>query len=152
MSRGVGPGRPPRGSRFRKGESGNPNGRPKKPKQQQAPAFEILFDRTIPVMQNGQQRDLTVDEALQLKTYQDALAGKRPAIREVLKMIEKRDARLAKRTLTFRPLRRFMEYDSNNANEARYCCSASPSAIRDWTTRATNMSVCCCSRGRLKRH
>ena len=118
MSRGVGPGRPPRGSRFRKGESGNPNGRPKKPKQQQAPAFEILFDRTIPVMQNGQQRDLTVDEALQLKTYQDALAGKRPAIREVLKMIEKRDARLAKRTLTFRPLRRFMEYDSNNANEA----------------------------------
>src|SRR5215204_1712754 len=97
MSRDVGPGRPPKGSRFRKGESGNPNGRPRKAKQQRASAFEILFARTIPVTQNGQQRDLTVEEALQLKTYHDAIAGKRSAIREVMKMITKRDAWFAKR-------------------------------------------------------
>jgi len=118
MSHGVGPGRPPKGSRFRKGESGNPNGRPKKPKEQRASAFETLIARTIPVMQNGQQRDLTLDEALQLKTYHDALDGKRAAIRGALKMIAQRDAWLAKHTPTFRPLPRLIEYDSRNADEA----------------------------------
>lgn len=36
-------------------------------------------------------RDVSVEEALQLRTYQDGLAGKRMAIREVLRWILKRE-------------------------------------------------------------
>jgi len=117
MSRDVGPGRPPKGSRFRKGESGNPKGCPRKPKQR-APLFEILFDRRIPLMQqNGQQRDLTVEEALQLRTYRDAVAGKRSAIRDVLKWIMEREKWFAKRA-PIKPIVQVIEHDPDNANEA----------------------------------
>jgi hypothetical protein len=117
MSRSVGPGRPPKGSRFRKGESGNPKGRPRKPKRR-ASVFEILFDRRIPLMQqNGQQRDLTVEEALQLRTYQDAVAGKRSAIRDVLKWIMEREKWFAKRAPR-QPIVQLIEHDPDNANEA----------------------------------
>ncbi len=47
--------------------------------------------------QGGRQREVTVDEALQHKTYQDAIAGSRIARREVLKMIAKREQALAAR-------------------------------------------------------
>ena len=118
MSRDVGPGRPPKVSRFRKGESGNPKGRPKKPKQR-ASVLAILFDRRIPLMQqNGQQRDLTVEEeALQLRTYKDAVAGKRSAIRDVLKWIMAREKGFAKRA-PIKPIVQLIEHDPDNANEA----------------------------------
>ena len=90
MTSGVGPGRPPAASRFRKGESGNrkgrPRGRPSVPS-----AFDIVIDRTLTVMQNGKPREVTVEEALQLRTYQNAIAGNRAARREVLKMIDRRE-------------------------------------------------------------
>ena len=41
---------------------------------------------------------MTVEEALQHRTYQDAIAGSRSARREVLKMIAKREQYLAART------------------------------------------------------
>jgi hypothetical protein len=59
-------------------------------------AFDVLFDKTLTVSTNGVQRELSVDEALQLQTYQAALKGSRMAVRAVLKMIEKREAALAK--------------------------------------------------------
>ena len=40
-------------------------------------------------------REVTVEEALQHRTYQDAIAGSRAARREVLKMIAKREQYLA---------------------------------------------------------
>ena len=46
-------------------------------------------------MQNGKPREVTVEEALQHRTYQDAIAGNRAAQREVLKMIERREKWLA---------------------------------------------------------
>jgi hypothetical protein len=95
MSRPVGPGRPPVESRFAKGQSGNPKGRPKKPKPTAASAFDIVIDRTLTVTQGGQRRAVTVEEALQHRTYQDAIAGNRAARREVLKMIAKREQYLA---------------------------------------------------------
>ncbi|WP_298021691.1 DUF5681 domain-containing protein [uncultured Parasphingopyxis sp.] len=105
-------------TRFRKGQSGNPRGRPKKRRPHNS-AFDIIFDKRLTVTQNGKERELTIDEALELQTYQAALKGSRMAIRKVLKMIEKREAALAK---THRPEARAItteaHYTSDNADEA----------------------------------
>ncbi len=82
---------PPAGGRFPKGKSGNPKGRPRKIVQPQASAFDIVIDRTLAIHRNGEVREVTVEEALEQRTYQDAIAGNRTARREVLKMIAKRE-------------------------------------------------------------
>lgn len=97
MSGRSGPGRPPAASRFRKGESGNPRGRPRTRPSPRPSAFDIVMDRTLTVTQGGHERELTVEEALQQRTYQDAIAGSRAARREVLKMIAKREKWLAEK-------------------------------------------------------
>ena len=93
--------RSPRTGQFQKGQSGNPKGRPRKqialPEAARS-AFEIVFEKRVTVTQGGVDRELSVEEALQLRTYQDALAGNRAAQREVLKMIIKREKAMADRT------------------------------------------------------
>ena len=105
-------------TRFRKGQSGNPRGRPKKRRPHNS-AFDIIFDKRLTVTQTGKERELTVDEALELQTYQAALKGSRMAIRKVLKMIEKREAALAKKYKPEpRAVTREVHHSSDNANEA----------------------------------
>lgn len=106
-------------TRFKPGQSGNPKGRPRKPRRPNISAFEIVLDKRLTTTLGGKERELTVDEALQQQTLKDALAGKRMAIRKVLKMIEKREAALAKkngpapRTIPFEA-----HHCADNANEA----------------------------------
>jgi hypothetical protein len=105
-------------TRFRKGHSGNPAGRPKA-RRPNVSAFDIVFDKTLTVTQGGVEREFTVDEALQLQAYQAALKGSRMAIRQVIKMIEKREVALAKRNKTTHvPIKREIEYSSDNADMA----------------------------------
>lgn len=86
---------PPSG-RFAKGRSGNPKGRPRKqPSPGVTSAFDIVIYKRLTITQGGVERELTLDEALQSRTYQDALAGNRTARREVLKMIAKREKAIA---------------------------------------------------------
>lgn len=105
--------------RFEKGRSGNPSGRPKA-RRPNVSAFDIIFDKRLTVTQNGIERELTVDEALQLQTYRAALAGSRPAVRAVLKMIERREEALEKKNPRaipqMKPIR--LTYDADNADEA----------------------------------
>jgi hypothetical protein len=86
---------PPAEHRFQKGTSGNPKGRPRKAKQRNTSAFEVVLDKSLTVTTGREIRELTIEEALQHRTYQDALAGNRSARREVLKMIAKREKWLA---------------------------------------------------------
>jgi Family of unknown function (DUF5681) len=83
--------------RFKPGKSGNPKGRPRKGIETRASAFDVVIDRTLTITRNGQPREVTMEEALQHRTYQDAIAGKRLAQREVLKWIRKREAWIAAR-------------------------------------------------------
>ena len=105
-------------TRFQKGKSGNPAGRPRKRRPHNS-AFDIVFDKKLTVIQAGKKRELTIEEALELQTYQAALKGSRMAIRKILKMIEKREAALARKAprraapITVEP-----HYSSDNANEA----------------------------------
>jgi hypothetical protein len=81
---------------FAKGRSGNLNGRPKTSRAPTPSAFEVLVEKTLTVPDRGGTREITLEEALEQRTYQDALAGKRMAMREVMKWIRKREAWLAK--------------------------------------------------------
>jgi Family of unknown function (DUF5681) len=119
MSGDVGPGRPPKESRFRKGESGNPKGRPKARRGPAPSAFDIVIDRTLTVTQNGKAREVPIEEALQRRTYQDAFGGNRAARREVLRMIAKREKWLAAKAPKHRPVEvRIEPADPHNAHEA----------------------------------
>ena len=112
MSKPAGRRKPPVGTRFRKGQSGNPKGRPKAQRSNATgSAFDIVIDRMLTVTQGGIPREVTVEEALQHRTYQDAIAGSRLAQREVLKMIEKRERYLAARAgkKRFPPVERRIE-------------------------------------------
>jgi hypothetical protein len=106
---------------FRKGKSGNPGGRPKgKAGPSPSSAFEVIMDRKLTVTQNGIPRDISVEEALHHRTYRGALAGKRMAIREVLKWIFKREEWLAKNQPARKPSFVFGEtrQDPDNADAA----------------------------------
>lgn len=105
-------------TRFRKGQSGNPAGRPKK-RRPHVSAFDIIFDKTLTVTQGGVERELTVDEALELQTYQAALKGSKMAVRAVLKMIEKRETALsAKNPIQANPIEVKHCHTSDNARRA----------------------------------
>ena len=92
----VGPGRRPKSTRFPKGVSGNLAGRPRKERPADSTsAFDVVIDKTLTIEQDGKSREVTIEEALWYKTYQNAIAGDRSARREVLKMIVKRDKYLA---------------------------------------------------------
>lgn len=82
-------------SRFRPGQSGNPKGRPRKVKPQLSSAFDVIFEKTFTVSSGGSERELPVDEALQQRIFQDALAGGWMAIKTVLRWIRKREQAVA---------------------------------------------------------
>ena len=86
--------RPNRGW-FRRGQSGNPGGRPRSAQGKSSSAFNVIVDRTLRLSRGGVGHEVTVEEALQHRTYQEALAGKRMAIREVMRWMIKRERWLA---------------------------------------------------------
>src|SRR3712207_1749502 len=70
----VGYGRPPKHTRFKKGQSGNAKGRPKKSKNMETLLLREL-DRTISVKESGRDRKLTKREALVVRWVNGAMAG-----------------------------------------------------------------------------
>ena len=106
-------------TRFVKGRSGNPKGRPRSRLPQPASAFDILLDRTLTITQAGTARTMTVEEALQHKIYEQAVAGKRTAVRKLLKMIARREKALAAKAPPAVPVRSMLErHDPANAYNA----------------------------------
>tara|TARA_R110000868_G_scaffold56323_2_gene174346 strand:+ start:4652 stop:5221 length:570 start_codon:yes stop_codon:yes gene_type:complete len=82
----VGYRRPPAATRFAKGRSGNPRGRPRG-KAGQLP-YESVLGQTVTVTENGQTKRITAAEAFLLKLMKDALAGDAAAMRDMLTTIE----------------------------------------------------------------
>jgi hypothetical protein len=103
---------------FPKGRSGNLNGRPRASRASQRSAFDIVVEKTLTVTDRGGRREVTMEEALQQRTYRDALAGKGMAMREVVKWILKREAWLAKHAPKARPIKRYISPDPDNADAA----------------------------------
>lgn len=92
----VGYRKPPKATRFKPGQSGNPGGRRRASLSARSSAFQTLLDREIAISTGDRTETRSLEEALQLRTYQEALKGKAMAIREVIGWIIKREAWIAR--------------------------------------------------------
>ena len=110
---------PSNSGRFQKGRSGNLKGRPRAAKEQQTSAFDIVFNRTLTVMQNGMSREITIQEGLEHRTYRDAIDGSLMAQRTVLRWIDERNKVRAAKAPRNRPeIKHYVEIDPQNADTA----------------------------------
>ena len=98
--------------------------------------LDIVVERTLTVTHGGVPREVNAEEALQLRTYPDAIAGSRPARREGLKMIAKRERYLAARqgSKRFPPIEQRLEpHDPDNADAAMLILGiATPEPTTAW--------------------
>ena len=83
---GVGYRKPPRATRFTKGRSGNPAGRPRG-RHREAP-HEAVLGQVVTVREDGVERPVTAAEAFLLQLTKRGLEGDGAAARESLTMIE----------------------------------------------------------------
>jgi len=81
----VGYGKPPRHSRFQKGRSGNPRGRPKRA-QSFARLVTQVFNEKIAIKENGQRRIITKQQAALKQLVNKAASGDPRALREMLRL------------------------------------------------------------------
>jgi hypothetical protein len=81
----VGFGKPPVHTRFSKGRSGNPNGRPKT-LHDPGRLVQRVLDERIVVLEKGQRRRITKFEVAVKQLINKAASGEHRAIREVLRL------------------------------------------------------------------
>lgn len=89
--RSVGYRSPPASRRFRKGESGNPKGRPPGPCK--AAPYEAALGQMVTIRENGVERQVKADEAFVRHIAKLALEGNSAAAREALAASEAARAR-----------------------------------------------------------
>jgi len=87
----VGRGKPPHHTRFKKGKSGNPGGRPRGSRNLNTSIMKELKEPII-VNENGRQRELTKREAMVKRLVNAALAGDRKLLPYLLDREEEREA------------------------------------------------------------
>src|SRR5271155_2044054 len=83
----VGYRKPPRATRFTKGRSGNPGGRPRG-RRREAP-YEAVLGQMVTIREGGIERRVTAAEAFLLQLTKRGLEGDGTAARATLAVIEK---------------------------------------------------------------
>jgi hypothetical protein len=79
----VGYGRPPKHTRFRRGSSGNPKGRPRALKNLAA-VFDTALNERVPVNDNGKHKKIKMFEAIVKQAVRKAAGGDQRALRLVI--------------------------------------------------------------------
>lgn len=90
----VGYGRPPAASQFRKGESGNPKGRPKGSRNFTTLVMNQL-EKTVTVTERGRTRVITKGEVVATQMVNDAARGDARARRDLMLVTRAAEAELA---------------------------------------------------------
>ena len=105
-------------TRFKSGQSGNPKGRPRKPKPPPSSPFAIL-DELLTVHEPGSVSELPLEDAMLMQTYQLAITGSRRAGKKIVKMIlEREKLRFKSRALQAPRITSKLELDPKNALDA----------------------------------
>jgi len=88
----IGYGKPPEGSRFRKGQSGNPAGRPRGSKNLATLIDQVMSEPVI-VNENGKRKKISSREAMIKRLRNQALSGDTKSIQILLPEIRSIDER-----------------------------------------------------------
>jgi len=81
----VGPGKPPRHTRFKPGQSGNPKGRPKGSKNF-ATILQQQLTKKITITVDGKPRRVTVQEVIARRLATDSMKGTTKAMELLIKL------------------------------------------------------------------
>ena len=112
----VGYKKPPVSTRFRKGQSGNPKGRPRG-KRKDVP-HEAVLGQMVTIREDGTDRRVTAAEAILLQLAKEGLEGDGGAARDVLASIEHARARHARAGGTVQLNRRTIYESRGSVNAA----------------------------------
>ena len=82
--------RPPKGTRFKPGRSGNPKGRPKG-RRNLTTDLAALMEKRIPIRKDGELRHVSGQEALLLRLFEKAVGGDLKASAQIFAMVMKAD-------------------------------------------------------------
>ena len=82
----VGPGKPPKHSQFKPGQSGNPKGRPKG-SQNIATLVSKELNRKIAVTENGKQKKIALAEAIARRLVTDSAKGNVRSLELIIKLM-----------------------------------------------------------------
>lgn len=83
----VGYTKPPKRTRFKKGQSGNPSGRPKKPPDPYTELMHVLHEK-VTVTLDGEPETVTVQQALLMRLRDQAIKGNPWAEKLILKILK----------------------------------------------------------------
>lgn len=81
----VGPGKPPRHTRFKPGQSGNPKGRPKGSKNL-ATELQQQLRKMVTITVDGKPKRMTVQEVIARRLANDSMKGTTKAIELLIKL------------------------------------------------------------------
>ena len=83
--RKIGYGNPPRHTQFKRGQSGNPRGRPRRKKPLSTMLDELLY-RPVEVKEGGRKRKMPAVQALLHRLYVEAMKGDHKAMDRLFKL------------------------------------------------------------------
>jgi hypothetical protein len=89
---GVGYGRPPKNHRWKKGQSGNPKGRPPGHRNLAAALSAVLHEQ-VSVCANGEEQEMTKLEAVTRQLVEKAMNGDARVMQQLLNEIHKNEAK-----------------------------------------------------------
>ncbi len=86
----IGYSKPPRDSQFKKGQSGNPKGRPRGVRNFKTELIEVINSK-VKVNRNGKKQKISAKYAVFLKLTEKSLSGNVPAIRTLIELMRTYD-------------------------------------------------------------
>ena len=97
----VGYGKPPVHTRFEKGRSGNPRGRPRRHHRNLATIFDAVLEEKVTIIENGRRRQISKREAIVRQYLKRAIQGEGKAVQIMTRLLSRGESELGLEPLTY---------------------------------------------------